>query len=130
MAHPRGAYRGAAALLSVVALAGCGGGGETQTATRGPSAGVPIPGGGLTVSEAIASGFEGPLQVKGYVIGDRLCEAILESHPPQCGEPSLRIEGAVDADFEEENGMRWTDEQVSVLGEVEDGVIRISQTST
>jgi hypothetical protein len=116
----------------MLALAGCGGGGggEAQTATRDPSAGVPIPGGGLTVSEAIASDLEGPLQVKGYVIGDRLCEAILESHPPQCGEPSLRIEGEVDADFREEGGVRWTDEQVSVLGEVEDGVIRISETST
>ena len=132
MADSRRAYRGAAALLSVLALAGCGGGsdGEAQTATRGPSAGVPIPRGGLTVSEAIASDLEGPLQVKGYVIGDRLCEAILESHPPQCGQPWLRIEGEVDADFEEEGGVRWTDEQLSVLGEVEDGVIRISETST
>jgi hypothetical protein len=130
MAHPRRAYRGAAALLSVVALAGCGGGGDAQTDTRGPSAGVPIPGGGLTVSEAIASGLEGPLQVKGYVIDGRLCEAILESYPPQCGEPSLRIDGDVEADFEDERGVRWTDEQVSVLGEVEDGVIRISETST
>lgn len=130
MADSRRAHRGAAALLSVLALAGCGGGGEAQTVTRGPSAGVPIPGGGLTVSEAIASDLKGPLRVKGYVIGDRLCEAILESHPPQCGQPSLRIEGEVDADFEEEAGVRWTDEQVSVLGEVEDGVLRISETST
>jgi hypothetical protein len=104
----------------VVALAGCGGADEPDDA--GPSAGAPIPGGGLTVSEAIASDLEGPLQVKGYVIDGRLCEAILESQPPQCGEPSLRIEGDVP-------DVR-ADEQVSVIGDVEGDAIRISETST
>lgn len=106
----------------VVALAGCGGGTEAETVSRGPSGGVPIPGGGLTVSEVIASDLEGPLQVKGYVIDGRLCEAILESEPPQCGEPSLRIEG--------ELPQAAPEEQVSLLGTVEDGTFVLSETST
>lgn len=127
MAHSRRRHRGATALLSSLALAGCGGGADGDGS---PAAGAPIPGGGLTVSEAISSDLEGPLQVRGYVVDGRLCEALLESHPPQCGQPSLGIEGDVDGDFEEAEGVRWTADQVSVLGEVESGVIRISETST
>lgn len=118
MAHPRREHRGLAALLSVLALASCGGAEEAP-----PSAGAPIPSGGLSVSEAKASDLEGPLMVRGYVIEGRLCEAILESDPPQCGEPSLRLEGDVsqveDADPQE---------QVSVLGDVDGDVITLSAT--
>lgn len=110
-----------AALVTAAALAGCGGGSEGEQA---PSAGAPIPGGGLSVGEAIASDLDGPLMVRGYLIerdGElRLCEAILESSPPQCGEPSLRVEGARPAASEE---------PASILGEVEDGVITVSETA-
>lgn len=123
--------RALAVAASVLALAACGGG---DGGTSGPSAGAPVPGGGLSVEEALASEVEEPLLVKGYVIGRadelRLCSAILESYPPQCGEPSLRIEGDVGVDLQEEGDARWTDEQVSVPGEVEDGTIRVSETST
>lgn len=114
------------ALLPVLlALAACGGDDERRAS---PAAGAPIPGGGLSVSEAKASALGGPLMVKGYLIergGEkRLCEAILESYPPQCGEPSLRIEGDLS---QLEGAMR--DELVSVLGEVDGEVIRLSATS-
>lgn len=107
------------ALISVVlVLAGCGGADEEP-----PSAGAPIPSGGLSVSEAKASDLEGPLMVRGYVIEGRLCEAILESDPPQCGEPSLRLQGDLsqieDADPQE---------QVSVLGDVDGDAIILSAT--
>lgn len=120
MAHPRREHRGLAALLSALALAGCGGGDEKKS----PSAGAPIPSGGLSVSEAKASELEGPLMVRGYVIEGRLCEAILESYPPQCGEPSLRLEG-------DSSQIQNADpsEQVSVLGDVEGDVIILSATS-
>ena len=113
-------------LLCLVALVGCGGAEEdVATTTAPPAAGTPIPGGGLSVQEAIDSDLDGPLMVRGYLIerdGElRLCEEILESHPPQCGEPSLRVEGRVERPAR--------DEQVSLLGDVEDGVIRVSGTS-
>ena len=60
------------------------------------------------------------VEVEGYLIergGElRLCEAILESFPPQCGEPSLRVEGSAPGPSEE---------RVTLLGEVEDGAINI-----
>lgn len=112
-------------LFSVLALAGCGSSESEQTATApAPSAGAAIPGGGLSVQDAIDSELDGPLLVKGYLIeraGElRLCDAILESSPPQCGDPSLRVEGAAPAASEE---------RVSLLGEVEDGTITVSETA-
>ena len=114
-----------ALLLSALALAGCGGGGdEPQDTAPAPSAGAAIPGGGLSVQEALDSELDGPLLVKGYLIergGElRLCDAILESSPPQCGEPSLRVEGTAPSASEE---------RVSLLGEVEDGTITVSETA-
>ena len=113
------------ALLAVlaVAVAGCGSGEDAATTGAPPAAGAPIPGGGLSVQEAIDSDLDGPLMVRGYVIerdGElRLCEAILESHPPQCGEPSLRIEpDGVDVSPSEERR--------SLLGEVDGGAIRLT----
>ena len=71
--------------------------------------------------------------VKGFVVqtGDeiRLCSALAESFPPQCGGPSLAIEGAVDADFAAEGDVRWTENEVSLLGDVEGDVLRVSATS-
>lgn len=113
-----------ALLLSVLALAGCGSEDAQTDPTPAPSAGAAIPGGGLSVQEAIDSKLDGPLLVKGYLIeraGElRLCDAILESSPPQCGEPSLRVEGPAPAASEE---------RVSLLGDVEDGTIAVSETA-
>ena len=115
-----------ALLLSVLALAGCGSDTDEPQAgsTAAPSAGAPIPGGGLSIEEAIESELEGPLLVRGYPIerdGEvRLCEAILESSPPQCGEPSLRIEGPAPPASEQ---------RVSLLGEVDGETITVSETA-
>jgi len=117
-----------ALLLSVLALAACGGddGGDGDAAQpqHAPSAGTPIPGGGLSVQEALDSDLDGPLLVRGYLIerdGElRLCQAILESSPPQCGEPSLRVESKT---------LTPSEERASVLGEVADGTITVSETS-
>jgi hypothetical protein len=115
----------------LLALAACGGGADGDGGEQPPAAGAPIPSGGLSVAEAIASDLEGPLAVRGYVIARddeyRLCEAILESDPPQCGEPSLRIDGP---SFAELRKLSDTAAQVSLLGDVEGGVIRVSETST
>lgn len=136
------------ALIPVLALAliapACGGGGETSpppaeppaAGSVTPSAGTPIPGGGLTVEEALASTLEGPLMVAGYLVatGDeiRLCSALAESYPPQCAGASLVVEGldlaGVDG-LKTEGDVSWTDTRFSVLGDVEDGVLIVSKTS-
>ena len=92
---------------------------------------MPIPSGGLSVSEALANDLDGPLLVRGYVIVRddeyRLCESILESDPPQCGGRSLRIEGPPRDELET---LTDEEEQVSLLGEVDDPAIRVSESST
>ena len=113
-----------ALLLSVLALAACGGGDEAPQPLPAPSAAAPIPGGGLSVQDALDSELDGPLLVRGYLIerdGElRLCDAILESSPPQCGEPSLRVESET---------LTPAQERASVLGEVDEGTITVSETA-
>jgi hypothetical protein len=103
--------------------AGCGSNGD-DAGGNAPAAGAAIPGGGLTVEEALSTIAEGPLVVAGYLIerdGElRLCSALLESDPPQCGEPSLEVRGEVARD---EIG-----ERVSLVGDVENGVLTVSET--
>ena len=104
----------------LVVLAGCGSA-EPERPAAPPSAIGP----GLSVAEALESDLEGPLLVRGVLVerdGElRLCSAILESYPPQCGEPSLAIEGDADGEVGDE---------VKLLGEVEDGTLRLSGTAT
>ena len=133
----------AIALALFVSVAACGGeiGGDASPGTvsgSSPSSAAPIPGGGLSIGEALASTLEGPLQVKGFVVssGDgevRLCSTLLESMPPQCGEPSLQVSGV---DLSTLDGLStaqdltWSDAPVSLLGRVENGVITVSATAT
>jgi hypothetical protein len=116
--------RAAAAAAAVLLAAGCGGsdGSGTPAEPRGP----------LTVEEALRSEADGPLRVRGTLIVQddvRLCSAILESHPPQCGQPSLRVVG-LDflgvSNMEQAKGVRWTSREVTLVGEVEDGVLTVS----
>ena len=104
----------------VLLLAGCGDGEQQQQ----PAAGAAIPGGGLSIDEARTSALDGPLMVVGFLArrdGElRLCDGLRESYPPQCVEPSLRVEGEVDGEV----GAR-----VSLLGDVEGDVIRVSKTA-
>jgi hypothetical protein len=124
-------------LAFALLAAACGGSGGDDAPQPGPpSSGAPIPGGGLTVEEAIASDLEGPLMVTGalFAVADgpvRLCSAIAESYPPQCGGASLVVEGldlATVPDLQVEGDVSWA-EGASVLGTVEDGVLTVSATS-
>ena len=138
---------GIAAVAMTLALlafgAACGGqvGGDASPGTvngSSPSSAVPIPGGGLSIAEALASTLQGPLQVKGFVVssGDgevRLCSTLLESMPPQCGEPSLQVSGVDLSTFDglsTAQDTTWSDAPVSLLGQVENGVITVSATAT
>ena len=105
-----------AAVGATLLLAGCGTNEDVPTPPAVDS---------LSIQDALESDGDGPLMVRGYLIdrdGElRLCETILESHPPQCGEPSLGVEGDAPAASEE---------RVSLLGEVEDGTITVSEPAT
>jgi hypothetical protein len=104
--------------------------------TGDASSGAPVPGGALTVAEALESELDEPLLVEGALVAVadevRLCSALAESFPPQCGGPSLPVQGL---DLETVEGLAregvvaWA-ESASVLGTVEDGILKITQTAT
>lgn len=115
-------------LVALVAglLLGCGGNADApSSASAGP---------GVSIEEALESTSNEPLLVNGNVLAQggevRFCSALAESFPPQCGGPSLRIDGL---DLEEVDGLvtegdvSWTDAPVRLLGIVEDGVLTLRQ---
>jgi hypothetical protein len=124
MADRRRAHRAAAAGLTAAALlvaAACGGG-EPAASTDGV----------LTVEEALEAEGEGPVRVRGSLFAEagdvRLCSAILESYPPQCGQPSLRVRG-LDvvgvSNMEQAKGVGWTSREVTLAGTVDGGVLEV-----
>ena len=82
---------------------------------------------GMTVTQAIThQATDDLVSVAGALFVDpdgtaRLCEAIAESFPPQCGGARITIQGlelATVADLQEANGVRWA-EAVVLFGSVE-----------
>jgi hypothetical protein len=104
-------------LTAVLALVAAGCGSSDGTAGSGTS-----PPRELTIEDALAAAAQGPVLVTSYVIRRdgrlRLCSAILESYPPQCGEPSLEVRGDI---HDDPMGRR-----VSLVGDVEGGVLTVS----
>ncbi len=90
------------------------------------SAGLPLSVEGLIVAEP-----EGDVSVVGVLVidsaGSRLCFALAESFPPQCGGPAVVISGLDDLDlqFEEAEGVRWTDPAVVVKGRYADATLAV-----
>lgn len=124
--------------LAVFALAACGGSGEEvepQPTQPPATAGIGM-GPGISIEEAIASNLEGPLLVNGNLLAEgdeiRLCDALAESFPPQCGGPQLRVEGLnldeVDG-LVREGEVAWTDRPIQLLGDVEGDRLVVSTTS-
>lgn len=116
---------GAAVIAAaVLGVTGCGGGETSDNESSGaPSAGAVLPGGGLSVAEAIATDADPPLAVSGWVVGSgdelRLCSSYDSDAEDPCGEPSLALEGEVE---------QGSGEQASLLGAVEDGTFVVSST--
>jgi hypothetical protein len=125
------------ALASLILLAACtAGGGASPTPSAAPddddwtlviADGRPDDTGALSVADALGHGPTDDLvSVTGALFVDadgtvRLCDAIAESFPPQCGGARLTVEG-LDLDtiggIQEENGVRWA-EAVTLFGSVE-----------
>lgn len=80
---------------------------------------------GITIDQAIGQAGAEPLLVNGALfIGPdgsaRLCSAVAESFPPQCGGTRLEVIGLDIGslpNLQEANGLRWAD-QVQLLGTV------------
>jgi hypothetical protein len=113
--------------LTALSLA-CGTGGDDGVQPEPTPGGVGTPdtgtsGSGISIQAALDSGLTGPLLVDGFVLASgrqvRLCDALAESFPPQCGEPSLGVEGldlSTLPDARSSAGVTWTDSPVQILG--------------
>ena len=95
--------------------------------------------GGLAVDDALTRGpDDGIIAVKGFYYRDDtgtfLCSVLAESFPPQCGGAMLEVDGLVDetitVEISEAQGVRWTDETVSLFGTVTDGRLTVDALVT
>lgn len=101
--------------------------------------------GGLTVSQALESELTEVLAVQGFLLADgtsvRLCEALMESFPPQCGSPNLTLAGftadQLDTLPDDENitiqtnqGISWTDQAITLFGRMVDGELVVDTLTT
>lgn len=121
-------------LLAALALTACGSGSSSNTQNTPPPAAATGP--GITIEQALAANTTEPLLVRGSLVAEgdaiRLCSAILESHPPQCGKPSLVVRGL---DLKSLDGLTtaddvtWSDGEVKLLGSVADGTLTVSATA-
>jgi hypothetical protein len=62
----------------------------------------------------------------------RLCSALAESFPPQCGGASLLVEGLSLGDVDgliTEGDVSWTDRPIELLGVVADGTLTVSENA-
>ncbi len=91
--------------------------------------------GGLTVADALTTDATGVVAVKGFLLiddsGARLCEVLAESYPPQCGGATLSItnyEEVLGVPLSNAQGVSWTDQHVSFLGEIIDGTLVVDPT--
>lgn len=86
--------------------------------------------GGLTVEEALATDATGVIAVKGFVVQDasgiRFCDLLAESLPPLCGGASIELANLDTVDPDEltsARGVTWSDQPVTILGEIIAGVL-------
>lgn len=122
-----------AALLAAVALAACGGDDDSAAGDDvSPAPTVPV-GPGISIEEALETDSDEPQLVNGnLLITDgqaRLCSALAESFPPQCGGASLLITGLDLARVDGlivEGDVMWTDRPIQLAGVVSDGILTVS----
>lgn len=133
----------AVALAVLLGLAACGdadtGSADTAACLAGAEDCADVPGttgpavtppasGALSVADVLSDDIDGPFAIAGYYVAVgadiRLCEALAESFPPQCGGASIPFEHDVGADFgplQAAGDVVWSDTPIEVEGEVVDG---------
>jgi hypothetical protein len=117
-----------AALAAALALSACGGDDEPAGGAGTSTAAASAVGAGISIEEALETDSDEPLLVNGNLLvvnGEpRLCSALAESFPPQCGGASLLITGldlsGVDS-LVVEGDVMWTDRPIKLAGVVKDG---------
>ncbi len=122
-----------AVLLAAAALAACGGDGAPADAgDDSPTAAATVP--GISIEEALDTESDLPLTVSGNLLvldgQARLCSALAESFPPQCGGASLLVTGLTLAGMDglsAEGEVMWTDRPIELIGVVADGVLTVSR---
>jgi hypothetical protein len=109
--------------LLTVGIAACG---------SGPDSGAPG-NSAITVKQALTAKPSETVLVRGALIvpggTTRLCYAILESYPPQCGGPSFLVRGLdlnTVGELTSANGVTWSDREVRLRGTVTDGTLTVS----
>ena len=95
----------------------------------GSSSGMVV-GGGLSVGEALTTDVAGVIAVHGFAFSDadgvRLCDVLAASLPPQCGGDTIGLASLDGIDrtlLQESQGVQWTNEHVTLVGEIVDGVL-------
>jgi hypothetical protein len=126
-----------AALVVAAALAACGGDGDASGDTGGALLPAAATGPGISIEEALEAGSDEPLLVNGNLLilegQPRLCSALAESFPPQCGGASLLVTGLSLAGLDglnSEGEVTWTDRPIKLLGVVSDGVLTVSDNAS
>jgi len=92
---------------------------------------------GLTLDQALATDATGILEVRAFVFvdeaGPRLCSVMAASLPPLCGGDTIALANldAVDASWlEQADGIQWTNEYVTLFGEIIDGQFVVDPLTT
>jgi hypothetical protein len=113
-----------ATLLALV-LVGCGDGEELDVGDRLA---------GISVEQAVDA--EGPAVVNGSLLaqGDdvKLCAALAESFPPQCGGASITVVGLDFAQLDgltTEGDVTWSDLPIRVEGVLADGILTVDENA-
>ncbi len=122
-------------LLIVVATAGVVAAACSEGASDlgpGPISGV---GPGISIDEVFITDLKGPLLINGLLHIEngqvRLCEALAESFPPQCGGRFLVVKGLdllkMDG-LTREGSVTWSEQSVQILGTVEGEQLTVAGT--
>lgn len=110
-----------------VVLASCGSGDSDDTNSEA----LPLSVEGLLEAEP-----SGSVEAVGFVVIDsssaRLCFALAESFPPQCGGGSVEIVNPDDLDvaYEESGGVQWTESTILVRGQYSEQTFTVEAPGT
>lgn len=109
---------------------------DTVTPLPGEEPTTDEPPGFLLVSDVVGVDIDGGFALRGYYFdtpeGTFICDLIAESFPPQCGGDRLPLDNSAGEDLgplQTEQGITWSNDQITVIGEIIDGVFVITPMS-